>query len=562
MKQSKEISKLLINKDTSLQSALKIIEQGEERICFLIDENNRLIHTVSDGDIRRALIRGLNLKDKVSKMKLRKPTTIKKGLNLSEIKKKFNSRVNIIPEIDNEGVITGLFKQKNINNFLDIKSKDVLIIGLGYVGLTLALVLADNGYVVHGYDHDKELRNKIKKKIPPFYEKGMQDLLDTQVGQNFKIVDNIKNLDPDIYIISVGTPFDFKKKKPNISYFQKSIERISKNLKVNDLVILRSTVPVGVSRNIAKTILEKNSNLKVGENLFLAYCPERTAEGQAIHELTNLPQIVGGFCEKSTELASRFFNEYTHTIIDVNDLESSEMCKLLDNTYRDTIFAYSNQMALLSEKIGLNLSQLIDKVNIGYERNKIPKPSPGVGGPCLTKDPYILNYNFKKAGLRADVSMSARKINELMVYSIVKKVKRFLKNTNKNIKTSKIFILGLSFKGNPETSDTRGSSSIDLIEIFKKKEKCKNIFLHDPIIKDKEKNHLGYKIIDLEKGFSKADVAIFMTNHNFYKDLKIVRLISQMSKPSLVFDTWQIFDSSKIQSYSHINYTSIGQDLN
>ena len=108
MKQSKKISKLLINKDTSLQSALKIIEQGEERICFLIDENNRLIHTVSDGDIRRALIRGLNLKDKVSKMKLRKPTTIKKGLNLSEIKKKFNSRVNIIPEIDNEGVITGL----------------------------------------------------------------------------------------------------------------------------------------------------------------------------------------------------------------------------------------------------------------------------------------------------------------------------------------------------------------------------------------------------------------------------------------------------------------------
>ena len=230
-----------------------------------------------------------------------------------------------------------------------------------------------------------------------------------------KVVNDIKDLDPDIYIITVGTPFDFKKKKPNISYFQKSIELVSKNLKVNDLVILRSTVPVGVSRKIAKPILEKNSNLKIGENLFLAYCPERTAEGQAIHELKNLPQIVGGFCEKSTELASRFFNEYTHTIIDVNDLESSEMCKLLDNTYRDTIFAYSNQMALLSEKIGLNLSNLIDKVNIGYERNKIPKPSPGVGGPCLTKDPYILNYNFKKVGINADVSMSARKINEQMI---------------------------------------------------------------------------------------------------------------------------------------------------
>lgn len=560
MKLSKKISKLLISKNTTLQSALNIIEQGEERICFLIDENKRFMHTVSDGDIRRALIKGLKLKDKVSKLKLRKPTTIKEGSSMSEIKKKFNSRINIIPEVNNEGVISGVFKQKNINNFLDIKSKDVLIIGLGYVGLTLALVLAENGYLVHGYDHDKNLRNKIRKKIPPFYEKGIQDLLDTQVGHNLKIINNIKNLDPDIYIITVGTPFDFKKKKPNISYFQKSVELISKNLKVNDLVILRSTVPVGVSRNIAKPILEKNSNLKIGENLFLAYCPERTAEGQAIHELKNLPQIVGGFCEKSTELASRFFNEYTHTIIDVNDLESSEMCKLLDNTYRDTIFAYSNQMAMLSEKIGLNLANLIDKVNIGYERNKIPKPSPGVGGPCLTKDPYILNYNFKKVGINASVSMSARKINEQMVDEVIKKIKKFLKNTGKEVKSAKIFLLGLAFKGNPATSDTRGSSSIDLIKLFKK-EKFKNIYLHDPIIKKKEKNHLGYKLVELQKGFLKADVAIFMTNHNFYKDLKVVRLISRMSKPSLVFDTWQIFDSSKIQDYAHINYTSIGQDL-
>ena len=370
MELRKKISKLLVSKKDTLQSALNKIEHGEERICFFTDQNKRLIHTISDGDIRRALIRGLNLKDKITKLRLRKPTAIKKGSNINEIKKKFNSRINIIPEVDKEGV-NDWFKTKNINNFLDIKSKDVLIVGLGYVGLTLALVLAENGYLVYGYDHDKNLRDRIKKKIPPFYEKGIQDLLDTQVGHNLKVVNDIKDLDPDIYIITVGTPFDFKKKKPNISYFQKSIELVSKNLKVNDLVILRSTVPVGVSRKIAKPILEKNSNLKIGENLFLAYCPERTAEGQAIHELKNLPQIVGGFCEKSTELASRFFNEYTHTIIDVNDLESSEMCKLLDNTYGDTIFAYSNQMALLSEKIGLNLSNLIDKVNIGYEKNKI-----------------------------------------------------------------------------------------------------------------------------------------------------------------------------------------------
>ena len=156
-----------------------------------------------------------------------------------------------------------------------------------------------------------------------------------------------------------------------------------------------------------QTNSRKNSNLKVGENLFWHFV-ERTAEGKAIEELKNLPQIIGGYCQRSTEFASRFFNEYTHTIIDVNDLESSEMCKLLDNTYRDTVFAYSNQMAMLSEKLGLNLSKLVDKVNIGYERNKIPKPSPGVGGPCLTKDPYILNYNFQKNGIKADVSLAQK----------------------------------------------------------------------------------------------------------------------------------------------------------
>ena len=129
-------------------------------------------------------------------------------------------------------------------------------------------------------------------------------------------------------------------------------------------------------------------------------------------------------------MLSRFFNEYTHTIIDVNDL-GHQKCKLLDNTYRDTVFAYSNQMAMLSEKLGLNLSKLVDKVNIGYERNKIPKPSPGVGGPCLTKDPYILNYNFQKNGIKADVSLAARRINELMIENILIKIKKFLKKEKK-----------------------------------------------------------------------------------------------------------------------------------
>lgn len=557
MKSEDKISKLIVNSNSTLKNALKIIERGEERICFLVDKNKRLLNTISDGDIRRALINGLKLTDKVQNLNLIKPTVIKKGLTVSEIKKKFNSRINIIPEIDKKGKITRLFKQKNINNFIDIKSKEVLIIGLGYVGLTLALVLAENGFSVSGYDVDKKLSAKINKKQSPFFEKGLQDLLDTQVGKNFKIIDNLENVDPDIYIITVGTPYDFKKKIPNISYFQKSIELISKKIKVNDLVILRSTVPIGTSRKVAKPILEKNSNLKVGKNLFLAYCPERTAEGQAISELKNLPQIIGGYCQKSRELASRFFNEYTDTIIDVDDLESSEMCKLLDNTYRDTIFAYSNQMAMLSESLGLNLPNLIEKVNVGYKRNQIPKPSPGVGGPCLTKDPYILNYNFKQNGLKAIVSLSAREINEKMIKNLYAKISNFLINTNKQKKNIKIFVLGMAFKGNPQTSDLRGSSSIELLKLFKKN-KYTNVYFHDPITT--KIDGINYKYKDLKDGFYKADIIIFMTNHNFYKNLKIVKLISRMSKPSLFIDTWQIFGTA-IQNQSGLTYTSTGQGL-
>ena len=164
MKFNKKILKLLVYKDSTLQNALNIIEQGEERICFLVDKNRKLLNTISDGDIRRALLRGLKLKDKIKKLKLIKPTIIKKGTSVFEMKKKFNSRITIIPEVNNQGIITGILKQNNINNFLDIKSKDVLIIGLGYVGLTLALVLAENGYLVHGYDTNKSLRDQIRKK--------------------------------------------------------------------------------------------------------------------------------------------------------------------------------------------------------------------------------------------------------------------------------------------------------------------------------------------------------------------------------------------------------------
>ena len=161
--------------------------------------------------------------------------------------------------------------------------------------------------------------------------------------------------------------------------------------------------------------------------------------------------------------------------------------------------------------------------NIGYKRNKIPKPSPGVGGPCLSKDPYILNYNFQKSGIKAEVSLSARKINENMIKNMFSKIEKYLKNTKKNKKNTKIFILGMAFKGDPQTSDIRGSSSIDLLKILKKNN-YKKVSLHDPIVN--QSLEFGYKFMGLNQDLK-------MLICNFYderiKDLKILGLISKMS---------------------------------
>ena len=254
-----------------------------------------------------------------------------------------------------------------------------------------------------------------------------------------------------------------------MSNLRKSILDICPHLKSQDLIILRSTVPVGCTRDLVVKLIEQKTKLKFGKDLFISFCPERTVEGQAIDELKRLPQIVGNYCKKSSELTKKIFSEYNSTVIEVENLEAAELAKLIDNSYRDTIFAYSNQLSKLSEKLNLNLVDIIEKVNLGYQRNNIPKPSPGVGGPCLSKDSYILSSNFNELKIGSEkLILLSRKVNESMIYNLFSRIKRKLKLLKKN-KDCKIFITGFAFKGSPETSDMRSSTTLDLLHLLKKK---------------------------------------------------------------------------------------------
>ena len=320
---------------------------------------------------------------------------------------------------------------------------------------------------------------------------------------------------------------------------------------------MRSTMPIGTTRNIVIPILEKKTNLKAGKDFHIVSAPERTAEGKAMQELRENPQIIGSINETSFQKASELFNTFTKSIISLPTLESAEFSKLLDNTFRDSIFAFINQMIPVTEKLNIDLCEVIDAVNHGYPRNNIPKPSPGVGGPCLVKDSYLLKYNFDQLKINNILLAGSRKVNENTTQYLYSKLNNFLKKIGKNVNNSKIFIVGLAFKGNPETSDLRDSTSIDLIKKFKDKKK---FYVYDPVIDKKTLTSLGYNYQNLEKGFSKADLVIFLNNHKSYQDLNIFKLIKKMNKPGIIIDTWKVFNPMEIKSNKNILYGGLGFD--
>ena len=341
-----------------------------------------------------------------------------------------------------------------------------------------------------------------------------------------------------------------------MEHLKKAINIVSKNLKKNDLIILRSTVPIGTCRDVVIPMVEKKTKLKFGKDIGISFCPERTVEGLALKELKFLPQLIGAFDKKSYDQSCQIFNKYT-SVVNLEKIESAEMAKLIDNSFRDVIFGYSNQMALISEKFKLNLNNIIDKINSNYSRNYVPLPSPGVGGPCLTKDPFLLNHSFKKFNLKATISIEARKISDKIVRNIYQICKEFLKQNKINNLNSKIFISGIAFKGNPETSDIRGSTAIELINIFRKN-KLNNIYLHDFCASTSELKKYGKVCSNFSLGCNNSNIIIIMNNNKKYLNINLLKSLKKVKNPCLIYDTWKVLNPETIRDKSYITYKSIG----
>ena len=433
----------------------------------------------------------------------------------------------------------------------------VCVLGLGYVGLTLALTLKERGVSVYGVDTNETIVRELNAGRPHFYEKGLIPLLNKHRKTGFTCYKEIpKDENIDTYIMAVET--SVRHRKPDFGSLRSVSRNIGGVLKKGDSVILRSTVPVGTTREFVVKILEEESDLSAGRDFFIVFAPERTIEGVALQELRTLPQIVGGFDNQSVRRAAGLFDLFSPKVVVVDSLEEAEMIKLLNNSYRDFSFAFANEFALACDVFNLDASKIIQTANHEYPRDRIPLPSPGVGGYCLTKDPHILHFSVKQRGYDMKLPRHARAINEKMPQYVYQQVVKFFNAHHQKTKQRHIVILGFAFKGNPPTSDTRFSPTVDVLNLLRGIPRVR-LYGHDFVVSSETLRRYNVEPVHNERDiFSGKHVVLIMNNHSKYKKLQISHNL--MKKPALVFDTWSLLPKEKFIGQRGLHYSNLGHD--
>lgn len=537
-------------------------------IALVVNEKEQLIGTITEGDIRRGILKFKTMDLNASQLMQQNPICFQEGMSITEIleqiplelekrnrqSKRYLGKIVIVDNKQNPTRVLDyhqLWEQKTATH------RHIVVVGLGYVGLTMALVMADAGFMVTGVELDPNKVAQLKKGTSYIHEVGLEDLLKENIGKNFKPTTDIPE-SGDVYIISVGTPVIERpngRKEPIMDYLNDACLKISKNLKRGNLVILRSTVPIGTCRNYVKEKLEERSGLKCGLDFHLSFAPERTAEGKALKELRNLPQIIGGFNKDSLEATAAIFRDLTPTIVRVDSLEAAEMAKLINNTFRDYVFAYANQMAKIASKFNINVVDVINAANKGYTRDPVPLPSPGVGGPCLTKDPHIFASVASEFHFDDSLFVRGREINESMHAHVVNQILSELKRIGKKPQEVSVLICGLAFKGNPETGDIRNSTAIDIAELLKPH--VKEIKGYDPVALRCEIEEYKILPVSFEQGIQSTDVVMFLNNHKSFEKINVFEMTRNLNQKPIIYDGWNLFRKEEILSTKPCTYIGL-----
>lgn len=430
---------------------------------------------------------------------------------------------------------------------------DVAVVGLGYVGLTLAVALADTGFKVLGVEKRKDVVDLTNQGRPHFSENGLPEMLRhaVQSGALTAAQSFSEDVSADIYVITVGTPLNADG-AARLDFIEAATREVAGNMDDAALVVLRSTVKIGTARNVVAPILAST-----GKRFDIAMCPERTLEGRAMAELRRLPQIVGADTAEARERAAHFFYKLTPTAVQVSSLETAEIIKLVDNTFRDVQFGFANEVARICDAYGVNAMEVIPGGKLGYPRTNVALPGL-VGGPCLEKDPHILAQSLRDIGVELDITTAARHVNERQPAETVDFI--LAEHARRAEGPPRVALLGMAFKGVPATDDLRGAMSLSVLKALQTKAPDARITLFDPVCSAGQLREAapGCEIADhIEAAVEGADIAVIANNHPDLAGWRPRQMLRVMAEHGFIYDYWNHF--SELRPYElGPNYLAVG----
>ncbi len=392
------------------------------------------------------------------------------------------------------------------------KKQQICVVGLGYIGLPTASLLGTKGFSVHGVDVTQSVVDTINQGEIHIVEPDLDILVKSAVGSG-----NLRaGMEPepaDIFILAVPTPFKGEH-EPDLSYIEDATRRIAPHVKPGNLVILESTSPVGTTDNVVARILA-DAGHKVGEEVFVAHCPERVLPGRILIELIENDRIVGGIDEKSTAKAVEFYHSFVRGEVLATNARTAELAKLTENAFRDVNIAFANELSLICDEQEINVWELIKLAN-RHPRVNILQPGPGVGGHCIAVDPWFI---VAAAPQSARLIRTARKVNDGKPDWVVEKVR----TSAKKFKRPVIGCLGLAFKA--DVDDLRGSPALHIVRQIQQ-EQLGELLVAEPNIS----THAEFDLQPYQDVIKKSDILLLLVDHKQFhglraSDLKEVILI-------------------------------------
>ncbi|PWL39149.1 UDP-N-acetyl-D-mannosamine dehydrogenase [Flagellimonas aquimarina] len=380
------------------------------------------------------------------------------------------------------------------------------MMGLGYIGLPTAALIAGNKTKVNGVDVNPSVVETINRGEVHIVEPDLDKAVAKAVEEGF-LNASLEPKEGDVYLIVVPTPFK-EKNEPDISYVEAATKAILPLLKEGDLYIIESTSPIGTTEKMKDFIFSARPELK--GKIFMAYCPERVLPGNVMYELVHNDRVIGGIDKDSTERAIDFYSKYVKGSLHSTNARTAEMCKLIENSSRDVQIAFANELSLICDKADINVWELIQLAN-KHPRVNILQPGCGVGGHCIAVDPYFIVSDYP---MESKIIGTAREINNYKSFWCAEKVQNEkLKFELEHGYKPRVALMGLAFK--PNIDDLRESPAKYIVQKVLQNANNEEYFIVEPNID----THNVFKITDYKIAFDKADIVVYLVAHNEFKEL-------------------------------------------